>query len=189
MSVTIRRMAESDIHPTGDVQQRAFPRQRECQLYVACNFRAYPRMQYFVAEQDGRIVGYILWTYKSGFRTEVVLELEQMAVDPDCQGQGIGKRLILESLPLVIEQMHEAGMRLRHVLVNTRVDNFAQKLYHDTLGAEIAATVTQLFSHDEVFMVARDFEESEHYRDMMSKWSKPSASVAATSAKAEARSD
>ena len=171
MSIIIRRMIESDIAAAGDVQQRAFPRQRDCRLYVACNFRAYPRMQYFVAETDGHIVGYILWTYKSGFRAEVVIEREQMAVDPICQGQGIGRRLILETLPHIIEQIHASGAHLKHVLVNTRIDNPAQKLYRDTLGAEVAAVVPKLFTHDEVFMVARDFEDSEHYRKMVQRLS------------------
>lgn len=178
MPITIRRMTEDDVDAAGDVQQRAFPRQRECRAYVACNFRAYPRMQYFVAETDDRVVGYILWTHKSGFRPEVVLELEQMAVDIDCQGQGIGRRLILETLPQVIEQIHGSGARLKHILVNTRADNYAQRLYQSTLGAEVAATVANLFSHDEVYMVARDFEESEHYKRLMLNYSESDAIIA-----------
>ena len=47
----------------------------------------------FVAEDndnDNVVVGY----QKSGFRPEVVLELEQIAVTPTCQGNGVGSALI-----------------------------------------------------------------------------------------------
>ena len=46
-------------------------------------------MQFFVAESNGEIRGFIHWTQKSGFRQQVVLELEQIAVHPHFHGQGI----------------------------------------------------------------------------------------------------
>lgn len=164
MQILVRQMQEVDIDGAASVHGRAFPRQKESRAWIECNFRAYPRMQHFVALAADRVVGLIYWTQKSGFRTEVVLELEQLAVDPDYQGQGIGKLLITSSLPMVCEQLRERGARLKHVLVNTRTDNFAQKLYRDTLGAEVEATIKSLFSGDEVFMIARNIDQSEYGR-------------------------
>jgi ribosomal protein S18 acetylase RimI-like enzyme len=40
-------------------------------------------------------------------------------------------------------------------LVSTRTDNQAQKLYRKVLGAEVEATIKNLYSADEVYMVAR----------------------------------
>jgi ribosomal protein S18 acetylase RimI-like enzyme len=158
LDITIRRMTEEDLDGAARVHSLAFVRQRESRAWIECNFRAYPRMQYFVAEVEGRVVGLIHWSQKSGFRLEAVLELEQLAVDPACQGQGIGRRLIQETLPLVKAQLAERGARLKHILVNTRADNYAQKLYRDTLGAEVEATIPALFSGDEVYMVARNVD-------------------------------
>ena len=44
---------------------------------------------------------------------------------------------------------------LKAVVVTTRADNAAQKLYRKTLGAEVEATIASLYSGDEVLMVAR----------------------------------
>ncbi|MGS2743277.1 GNAT family N-acetyltransferase [Halomonas sp. LS-001] len=126
--------------------------------WLECSLNAYPRTFCFVAEQEGVLLGYIIWSHKSGFRPEVVLELEQeqLAVLPDHHGQGIGQTLIQASLPLVKEPLADQGSVLKHIVVTTRADNHAQKLYRKTLGAEVEATLSNLYSSDEVFMVARN---------------------------------
>ena len=43
-------------------------RDNETQKWISCNFRAAPRMHYYVAVHYSRIVGYIHWTQRSGFR-------------------------------------------------------------------------------------------------------------------------
>lgn len=95
---------------------------------------------------------------KSGFRPEAVIELEQLAVSPDYQGKGIGRRLITDSLPLMKQQAAEKQSVLKHILVTTRADNHAQELYKSTLGAEVEATISNLYSADEVLMIARNIE-------------------------------
>ncbi len=85
------------------------------------------------------------------------MELEQLAVRPPFQGQGIGKTLITQSLELVRKDLADQGSRLKHVIVTTRADNNrAQALYKNLLRAEVEATITNLYSADEVFMVARN---------------------------------
>lgn len=158
MEIIVRRMCPSDMEGVARVHERAFPRQRYSREWVECNFRAFPRMQYFVAEEVGRVAGYIHWSHKSGFRPEVVLELEQIAVHPDSQGRGIGEALIINSLPEVCLQLKEMGAGLKHIIVTTRADNAAQELYRKTLGAEIEAVIKSLYSSDEVLMVARFVE-------------------------------
>jgi len=109
-----------------------------------------------VATVEDAVEGYITWSQKSGFRPEAVMELEQLAVRPPFQGQGIGKTLIKQSLELVRTELVNQGSHLKHVIVTTRADNYAQALYKKLLGAETEATITNLYSADEVFMIARN---------------------------------
>ncbi|MBI5579981.1 MAG: GNAT family N-acetyltransferase [Deltaproteobacteria bacterium] len=151
-------MEKEDVERVSLVHRQAFIRQRYSLEWIECNFRAFPRMQYFVAQEEGSVIGYIQWTERSGFREEVVLELEQLAVMPARQGNGVGRRLIKESLPLVEKTIKTRGARIKHIVVTTRADNYAQRLYHSTFGAEVEATLFQLYSADEVFMIARNVD-------------------------------
>ena len=126
--------------------------------WIECNYGAFPRMQYYVAEEGSTVLGFIHWTQRSGFRPQAVLELEQLAVHPERQGQGIGTALIRQSLGMVKEQLRARDAIVKHIVVTTRIDNQAQKLYRKTLGVEVEATIRDLYSADEVFMVARNID-------------------------------
>lgn len=151
----VKSMSHDDVHAAAKVHEISFPRQTLSQDWICANFNAFPKIIPFVAEVDDQIIGYIFWAQKSGFRSEVVLELEQMAVHPDHRGQGIGQKLIEDSVPQVKAYLSTQNSILKHVLVTTRADNDAQALYRKTLGAEVEAVIKNLYSADEVFMVAR----------------------------------
>ena len=159
MKTIIRNMVENDIPAVARVHSLAFARQRHSDKWIECNFRAHPRIQYYVAIQDTEIVGYIEWIIKSGFRPEAVLELEQIAVLPSKQGKGIGRLLIDGSLPKVRNLLEEYDSVLKHVLVSTRIDNYAQRLYKNSLGASPECVIKDLYSDDEVIMVARNIDK------------------------------
>lgn len=161
MKILIRKMVENDIVFVAEVHRQAFKRQRDSEKWIKCNFRANPRMLYFVAECNSEIVGYIHWTQKSGFRAEAVLELEQIAVLPSLHGLGIGRKLIEISLPMVRELLEMQNTTLKHIIVTTRADNYAQKLYRQTIGAEVECTIKDLFSADEVIMIARNVDRND----------------------------
>lgn len=155
---TIEVIAASNEHieAIAKIHQMAFVRQSDSRQWIECNYRAFPRMMLFCAVKAEQVVGYIMWNQKSGFRQEVVLELEQLAVDPNEQGHGVGTRLIDRSLALVRNILAENGSRVKHIVVTTRADNQAQQLYKKTLGAQVEMMIPNLYSSDEVYMIARN---------------------------------
>lgn len=84
----IRLFNDRDLISTSEVHKAAFIRQKMSYEWIECNAKAYPKSHIFVAENENKeIVGYIHWCQKSGFRSEVVLEFEQLAVHPSHQGK------------------------------------------------------------------------------------------------------
>ena len=63
------------------------------------------------------------------------------------------------SLPLVKEQLGTRGATLKHIMVTTRADNYAQELYRQALGVEVECTIKDLYSADEVIMIARNVDK------------------------------
>lgn len=148
-------MTKQDLLNVAKVHREAFPRQLHSEQWITCNFSAYPRIRLFVAENEGMIMGYVQWIEKSGFRKEVILELEQIAVLPSQQKHGVGSLLISESSKMIKEELSQRDATIKHVLVSTRTDNEAQKLYKKALNAQPEVVISNLFSADEVLMIAR----------------------------------
>lgn len=123
--------------------------------WIKCNLESFPRTQYFIAVLDKQVAGYILWIEKGGFRKESVFELEQIAVKKEFQGQGIGKKLINDSLIEIKKYLKKRKSSLKIIEVTTGSNNYAQKLYKDTLGAQPECTIKDFFREDEVIMISR----------------------------------
>ena len=154
VDANVRPYVDSDLGAVARIHSEAFPRQLLSSQWISCNAAAHPRARYFVAEVGSKAVGYILWLEKSGFRKDVVLELEQIAVDPAQRRKGIAESLIRRSLPFVEQSLSERGAQISSILVTTRADNEAVRLYERVLGARVTASLSGLFSADEVVMVA-----------------------------------
>lgn len=154
--IIIRKMQENEVQAAAKVHSETFLRQSHSYEWISCNFKAYPRIRYFVAVIEEKVVGYIQWIEKSGFRKEVILELEQIAVRPSDQNRGIGTQLIKKSLLLIQEELADRNASIKHLLVTTRDDNPAQELYFKTINAKIECTIRNLFSADEVLMISRN---------------------------------
>lgn len=89
------------------------------------------------------------------FRENSVLELEQIAVHPDDQGEGIGTELTEELPSVVKDRLAERGSEIQTIIGGTRTDNEAQRLYKKTLNAEPAAIIEDYASGNELFVVSR----------------------------------
>jgi len=154
--ITIKKAAKKDISDIAKIGLENFSGlKKNARKWVRCNFLALPRMQYFIAKQNGKIAGYILWMEKGGFREESVWELEQIAVSKNFQGQGIGTQLIEKSLLEIKKHLKKRGSRLKAIEITAGTENRAQTLYKKTLGAEPECVVRNLFRGDEVIMIAR----------------------------------
>lgn len=149
-------MQRTDLEAAAAVHRIAFSRQRHSFAWLESNLKANPKSFCYVAYTQASCIGYIIWSQKAGFRPNAVIELEQIAVSQSYQGNGVGKKLIIETLPDVACRLKEQGSVLKHILVTTRADNHAQRLYKNVLGANVEATIPALYSADEVIMVARD---------------------------------
>ena len=156
LTLDVRIADEKDLEELAYVHESAFTRQKRSKEWLACTIKAFPRNLCFVVKNNNKVCGYITWAQKSGFRPEVVLELEQIAIHPNYQNKGIGQTLIRNSLEQVKDLLLAENSIVKHILVSTRTDNYAQKIYRKVLGAEVEATIDNLFSADEVYMVARN---------------------------------
>lgn len=150
----VNRISEEHVAPVAAIHAEAFRRQKDSEVWVRSTIAAFPRTLCFVLEIQNIVIGYIFWSQKSGIRPEVVLELEQIAIGESNRSKGYGAQLIQESLIEAKKILTSNNQRVKTVLVSTRADNQAQQLYSSVLGAKVEAVVSNLYSADEVFMVA-----------------------------------
>ncbi|MBR9707445.1 MAG: GNAT family N-acetyltransferase, partial [Candidatus Diapherotrites archaeon] len=94
----VRRAFKFDLPHIARIHSEVFPTDGDSNQWISANFKAFPRNQYFVAIINSKIVGYILWMEKGGFRDAAVIELEQIGITRNCQGFGVGSTLVNESL-------------------------------------------------------------------------------------------
>jgi ribosomal protein S18 acetylase RimI-like enzyme len=124
--------------------------------WLRCNMRAYPQKLCFGAWHNDCLLGYVIWTEKGGFRAEALWELEQIAVLSKYRRQGIGAKLIRNSLADIKTQIaKQRGARLKLVVVTTGVHNESRKLYEKVLGARLEGTIKDFYEGDEQMLIAR----------------------------------
>lgn len=152
MNISIQKAQSGDIHNIAEIHQLTFIRQKNSDQWIASTFAAYPRYICYVLHYNDQIVGYIFWTQKSGFRSEVILELDQIAIHPDFQGKGLSRGLIQDSLKLLQAELEQNQQIIKKILVNTSQDNTAKKIYEDVLAAKEIAVISGLFRSPEVYL-------------------------------------
>lgn len=73
------------------------------------------------------------------------------------QGKGIGSLLIEKSLKYLKNYLAGTHSSLKAILVSTRTDNSARSLYEKALNAKEIAIIKDLYSHDEIILMARRY--------------------------------
>jgi len=156
--IVIRELSYVDIPSLVDIYLESFKGMNDkgvVRRWMECKYRSKPISVYYVASLGDRIVGYILWTEHGGFRSDAVVELEQVAVRKEFRGKGIASKLIKDSLQRFIEEYINArGARLKLVIVTTSKDNTAKELYKRVLNAREICTIRGLYSTDESILIA-----------------------------------
>lgn len=153
MEKLVRKAHQNDLTDIAEIHHKSFIRQADSKQWIASTLAAYPRFFCHVIVSD-KTVGYIFWVQKSGFREEVILELDQIAIHPDFQGLGLSKKLIIDSLKDVESELLQRNQKIKSVLVTTGVNNFARKIYEDLLRAQEVAIISDLYSAPEVYLKA-----------------------------------
>ena len=157
--IIVRQMLQSEINIVAHIHKEAFPNDGDTyfqsQQWIYSKFLGWPVNRYYVAVNENKIIGYILWVEMGGFRTNCVLELEQLAVSTDWRGQGVGTHLIDKSLTQVASILANEKRILKLVEITTGTTNEVQKLYIKTLDAIVECKKRDFFDEDEVVMIAR----------------------------------
>ncbi|MFN3301730.1 MAG: GNAT family N-acetyltransferase [Patescibacteria group bacterium] len=154
----IRRATKKDLSEIAKINLTCFHGcndLKEAKKWIICNFLAFPRFQYFVAEKEKKIVGYILWYFKGGWRKKSILELEQVAVEPKFQNQGIGTKLIKESFVKIKKYLQKEKRKLKAILVTTGTKQKAKRIYEKVLKVKPVAKIKRLFRGDEIILIKR----------------------------------
>jgi putative acetyltransferase len=116
MSVFIRPEISADLDAIRRVNYLAFGQDAEVRLVDALRDGGYVQVS-LVAEQDGKVVGHILFSSLSIItkaETVTALALAPMAVLPEFQNQGIGSALVRRGLEVCKEQGHWIVIVLGH---------------------------------------------------------------------------
>jgi ribosomal protein S18 acetylase RimI-like enzyme len=132
--MTIKQASKSDIDDISKIYSVCFPKETNHQMWINSCFNSHPKSIYYVFMDNNDIQGYILWSVKNGFRTNTIIELDQIGVLPEQAGKGIGRKLILESLELFKVHLANLNLDVGAIMVTTSEGNYAEKLYTSTLG-------------------------------------------------------
>ena len=144
-----------DLEEIAAIHAAAFPRQGQSKLFVDCMLAAYPLTRVFVALADQAIIGYAIWTEKSGFRERVVLEIAQVAVAEPHRRQGQGMRLLLESFLIAKQMIAERGGRITSIITSTAADNPAVTIYRRLFNMQQVATIRGMFAQPEIILLGK----------------------------------
>jgi putative acetyltransferase len=144
MNTLIRPETSADHKAIRHVNRVAFGQDAEARLMDALRDGGYIRVS-LVAEQDGQVVGHILFSdlpiiNEAG--TVPALALAPMAVLPEFQNQGIGSALVRRGLEVCKEQGHRIVVVVGHPQFYPRFG----------FSSEMAAHLDSPFSGKESFM-------------------------------------
>ena len=152
MNIFVQKAQQDHVERIVQIHGLAFIRQKDSYQWVISTLSAYPRFMCYVIHVEDQIAGYIFWAQKSGFRPEVILELDQIAIHPDFQGKGLSKILIIDALKMLQIELYKNEQVIKNILINTSQGNFAKKLYEDVLAAKEVAVIAGLFRLPEVYL-------------------------------------
>lgn len=115
-NIEVRLERPGDLEAIREVNRQAFGQEDEARLVDAIRDGGFARLS-LVAEEDGHVVGHILFSdlpIVTQTGTLAALALAPMAVVPSRQRQGIGSRLVREGLRTCADTGHRIVVVLGH---------------------------------------------------------------------------
>ncbi|TES91865.1 MAG: GNAT family N-acetyltransferase [Desulfobacteraceae bacterium] len=154
----VKQIKETEIDKLVPIYLDAFEGMRDQKLvkqWLRSNIRAFPQKMCFGIWRGDSLLGYIIWAEKGTFRPEAVWDLEQIAVLSKYRRQGIGTKLIRDSLSEIKVHLRKRGAELRLIKVTTGINNESARLYEKVLGAKKECVISDFYNGDEQILIAR----------------------------------
>jgi ribosomal protein S18 acetylase RimI-like enzyme len=125
MTVQIRRMEDMDYPVVSRLIQEEIYGENLSPERMEKWIRSHlpPVLQGFVAEDQGKIVGVVLWILYDLWGKEFSFELSWIAVEEDQQGKGIGKQLLEKSFGMLLEDEEYMGNTPACIILDVDADN------------------------------------------------------------------
>ncbi len=131
IEINTRICSENDINQVFEIENECF----ECP-YPKHVFKDYLGSELFlVAENEEKVVGYIISDVREN--EGVIISI---AVDPDFQRQGIGKRLIQKTIE---------NLCTEYIVLTVRVSNNKAQQFYENLGFKRFYLINNYYSNDE----------------------------------------
>jgi GNAT superfamily N-acetyltransferase len=158
--IIIRESKEEDIPAIAKVAVSCFPQDyidddgiKYAEAWVKERLSMNTFARYHVAENDGKIVGFVYHLMIGGLSG--VVQLEQIGVDPNHRQKGIGVKLILESETFWKKYLLKEFKKplYKMLLTTSKINNVAHNLYAKC-GFKYETTMRKLyFGNDEEIWV------------------------------------
>lgn len=155
----IQQATKDDVVQISEIYKACFPREKDHLKWIQACFNSYPKGVYYTLTEDEKVIGYILWCVKNGFRDKTIVELEQVGVLPNYAGRGFGKVLVKESFSKFRVFIESLGFGLGAVVVTTSEGNYAEQMYRSVLGVEVSSRICNYGSGNELILY-KNFDES-----------------------------
>lgn len=132
-SLSLRQADISDLNTLVELENEIFS-------YDQVNRRSFKsfidsKNDVWVAEKNNQLVGYLIVFKRQGSRKQRMFSL---AVSPKCQGQGIGRLLILHAI--------EQGRGMKSIRLEVKVDNSGAIKLYESLGFVQVSRVEGFYS-------------------------------------------
>jgi ribosomal protein S18 acetylase RimI-like enzyme len=101
-------------------------------------------IRYIAAENNGIIMGLVSW-FTHGLPKHGLVELDRIAVLPECRGKGISKTLFLMLVHEAECYYREHNSRLRKLFLMTHADNTRAQSFYQKMGMKHEATLPSHF--------------------------------------------
>lgn len=93
----------------------------------------FPYLQFFVAEESGKLVGFSGWSLYDRYGKQVMWELSFLVVRNAYKRKGVGRRLVEEPLEAIKELEEKKGLKVVMIMTETEEENEAACQFYQSV--------------------------------------------------------